>query len=225
MHSTLLPNQLSDFHLPLVHQPGESSSYRSHQDRQEYGDHSSRPVRLSDRSLWTATSRDGLRTPPEDMTGANLQPHPSLSYGSRVHGNGNGYFPKPYNPSNNIGFGGIPSTNYKGTSQPVDNRIGPLQSPTSRKDLAAPSDQSQPKSPAGNNSIVSYLQIPSSINNSKGSLAEFAAQVCLDLGCEEGLAWLTVIPDNMSVLVRIVFHPPSGGRVEVDSCPHHGARP
>ncbi|MCJ1281481.1 hypothetical protein MMC26_000801 [Xylographa opegraphella] len=52
-------------------------------------------------------------------------------------------------------------------SSPVNN--GPTQSNTTRR-----------RSSGGDNQIVSYLQIPSSINDSKGSLAEFAAQItCL----------------------------------------------
>lgn len=171
MHSTLTSNQPLDFLLPLARQHYEPPPYRSHQERQEYGDDSSRSVKLQDQGAWTAP--DGLRTPPEDMTGANLNP---LGYGSRVHGNG--YFPKPYSSSNSTSFGGFPGTSYSGTCQAVDKVLSRPQSPSSRKDLSAPPEQSQRrKSPSGSNSIVSYLQIPSSINNSKGSLAEFAAQV------------------------------------------------
>ena len=42
---------------------------------------------------------------------------------------------------------------------------------------AAQGNTSRRRSSGGDNQIISYLQIPSSINGSKGSLAEFAAQV------------------------------------------------
>jgi hypothetical protein len=47
--------------------------------------------------------------------------------------------------------------------------------PPSSKETSALESSEQKKNTNG--SIASYLQIPSSINNSKGSLAEFAAQV------------------------------------------------
>jgi hypothetical protein len=99
MHSTLTSNQPLDFLLPS-RQRTTNLHHRSHQERQEYGDDSSRSVKLQGQGAWTAP--DGLRTPPEDMTGANLNP---LGYGSRVHGNG--YFPKPYSSSNSTSFGGF----------------------------------------------------------------------------------------------------------------------
>ena len=71
----------------------------------------------------------------------------------------------------------------------------PASKPPATTDRHIPGNSSQPSSPSdqhnngavlssttrrssgGDNQIVSYLQIPSSINDSKGSLAEFAAQV------------------------------------------------
>lgn len=176
MHPTLTANQPLDFLLPLAHQPYEPPTYRSHQERQEYGNHTSRSVRLPDRGVLTAPSRDGLHTPPEEMTGANFNPPRPLPYGCHVPSNG--YFPKPHSSSNNTGFGSFPPASFTGTSQNVEKVHGGPRSPTARKDLSAPPEQLQRrKSSCANNAIVSYLQIPSSINDSKGSLAEFAAQV------------------------------------------------
>ncbi|KAG8530476.1 uncharacterized protein KY384_004979 [Bacidia gigantensis] len=54
-------------------------------------------------------------------------------------------------------------------------------SPTTTTELTASQQQDDPHRPSGSsNAIAAHLQIPSSINNSKGSLPEFAAQVtCL----------------------------------------------
>lgn len=55
-----------------------------------------------------------------------------------------------------------------------------LQSPPLQKDHAAQSEQTaRRRASSDGNSIASHLQIPSSINDSKGSLPEFAAQVRL----------------------------------------------
>ena len=176
MHPTLTANQPLDFLLPLAHQPYKPPTYRSHQDRQEYGNNSSPSVRLPERGIWSAPSRDGLHTPPEDMAGVNFNPPRPLPHGS--HAQSNGYFPKPHSSSNNTAFGSFPAAGFTGTGQNVERVHNRPHSPVARKDLSAPPEQWQRrKSSGGNNSIVSYLQIPSSINDSKGSLAEFAAQV------------------------------------------------
>ena len=52
-------------------------------------------------------------------------------------------------------------------------------SPVLRKEAAVSREQSRTRSSNESNHIVSYLQIPATINDSKGSLAEFAAQVRL----------------------------------------------
>lgn len=176
MHPTLTANQPLDFLLPLAHQPYKPPTYRSHQERQEYGNHPPNSIRSPDRGVCTAPSRVGLHTPPEEMTGANFNPHPPLHYGSHLQSNGN--FPKPHSGFNITGFGGFPAASFTGTSQIVENVHSGPPNPSGRKDLSAPPEQLQRRrSPCSNNSIVSYLQIPSSINDSKGSLAEFAAQV------------------------------------------------
>jgi hypothetical protein len=86
---------------------------------------------------------------------------------------------------------------YKHSADPVDFRAQYPANPTQNsQDIGIPADQvviqearvQQPPSLTSfsptfedkdnsGSEIVSHLQIPSSINNSKGSLAEFAAQV------------------------------------------------
>ncbi len=176
MHPTLSTNQPLHFLLPPTHPPYEPLPYRSHQERQESGLKFGRPVPLSI-TTGKALSRDGLQTPPEEMTGTNLNPSRPPLPGSRV--SCNGFFPKPYGLANDAGLGTLPGNGFTNANQAaVEHLRSNPQSPVARKDLSAPPEQLQRrKSSGGNNSIVSYLQIPSSINNSKGSLAEFAAQV------------------------------------------------
>jgi len=65
------------------------------------------------------------------------------------------------------------------TAQPVHgNRSQPASPNHSNANTESQGNTSRRRSSGGDNQIISYLQIPSSINGSKGSLAEFAAQVC-----------------------------------------------
>lgn len=58
-------------------------------------------------------------------------------------------------------------------------------SPTPKKDTSAEREQAiRRKASTDANSIASYLQVPPSINDSKGSLPEFAAQVRRTRGCQ-----------------------------------------
>lgn len=180
MHPALRTDQLLDCLLPLTHQPFEPPTYRSHQDRQEYGNRTSATAPPPDRALWAAPSRDGLHTPPEEMTGSNLNPPYPVKYGSRPEGHG--FFPKPYGALQNPVSGIVPVNAVPSTKQNGEKQPGRQPSPRARKDLTAPPEQAQRRRSSsgagdGGTSIVSYLQIPSTINNSKGSLAEFAAQV------------------------------------------------
>lgn len=66
------------------------------------------------------------------------------------------------------------------TVQPVQGSRSHTSSPLQfNPNTTAQSNTNRRRSSGGENQIVSYLQIPASINDSKGSLAEFAAQVCL----------------------------------------------
>ena len=65
----------------------------------------------------------------------------------------------------------------KDAEQKAEQSRSQPSSPSSRRPSQAPSDQSNHRRQSSSHSIVPYLQIPATINDSKGSLAEFAAQV------------------------------------------------
>lgn len=121
-----------------------------------------------------AGQQHGLRTPPREMTGNthNSQALPS----NRVPPVTSNAPPYP-TPQHSVD--GQSRQNSK--TQPFYKSYysaRPAPSPSIRKDIAAEREQSaRRKASNDGNSIVSYLQIPSSINDSKGSLPEFAAQV------------------------------------------------
>ena len=123
-------------------------------------------------------TRHGLKTPPEDMTGNNanplLAPFDGLHYKSvPVVG--------PIRSSYQSNQGSHTSTRYSGKPQPFYDSYQSAQrpqSPVSKGESIGLREQpTRRRASSDGNSIVSYLQIPPSINNSKGSLAEFAAQV------------------------------------------------
>jgi hypothetical protein len=116
---------------------------------------------------WTAPLRDGLPTPPNDMTGVAYKSLPSSSYGGKhdaitlpPYVRASAYTRTGYDSSSTM----IPSI--KSQSQPQSTHNVPASVPSSQKK-------------ASTNSAASYLQIPSSINDSRGSLSEFAAQVSI----------------------------------------------
>ncbi|KAJ5937899.1 hypothetical protein N7454_004241 [Penicillium verhagenii] len=112
---------------------------------------------------WTTPFRDGLPTPPTDMTGIAYNAIPPVGHGGRVHG--------------------MPSTHYNYTRpfDAISSSMVAAMKPTHSapaKEVPAP-EQSQKKSSNGTANGAN-LQIPLSINNSKTSLAEFASQMtCL----------------------------------------------
>ncbi|KAJ5082553.1 hypothetical protein N7532_011596 [Penicillium argentinense] len=115
-------------------------------------------------SSWTAPFRDGLPTPPSDMTGLTYNAVPSMSYGGKTHGL----------PSHMYSH---PRPNFDSISSSMMAAMKPHSQPAPVKEAPA-SEPAQKKS--SGTSGGSQLRIPSSINNTKGSLAEFAAQMtCL----------------------------------------------
>lgn len=115
---------------------------------------------------WTAPLRDGLPTPPNDMTGVAYKSLPSSNYGGKhdaitlpPYVRASAYTRTGYDSSTMI-----PSL--KSQSQPQSTHNVPVSVPASQKK-------------ASSNSAASYLQIPASINDSRGSLSEFAAQVSI----------------------------------------------
>ncbi|KGO70480.1 hypothetical protein PITC_014770 [Penicillium italicum] len=110
----------------------------------------------------TVPIRNGLPTPPHDMTGLAYNAMPPIAYGGKSNG--------------------VPSHLYSHSRPQFDSISSSMmamkpQSRAATKEACATEPTAQKKSTGGTGS---QLRIPSSINNSKGSLAEFAAQMtCL----------------------------------------------
>ncbi len=129
----------------------------------------------------TVRTRHGLKTPPEEMTGISnanplRAPFDGLHYKSvPVVGSNAALYPT------NQDTHGI--TRYPNKPQPFYDTYQSAQrpqSPVSKGESISSREQpARRRASSDGNSIVSYLQIPPSINNSKGSLADFAAQVRL----------------------------------------------
>ncbi|KAJ6013651.1 hypothetical protein N7540_008242 [Penicillium herquei] len=121
--------------------------------------HSSKPAFTGS---WTAPFRDGLPTPPSDMTGITYNAIPPSTHGAKVYGMPSHY----YNPVRS----------FDSMSSSMVASMKPTNSAPA-KDVAV-TEPVQKKSTG--TASGSQLRIPSSINGSKGSLAEFAAQMtCL----------------------------------------------
>ncbi|PYH87118.1 hypothetical protein BO82DRAFT_3198 [Aspergillus uvarum CBS 121591] len=117
---------------------------------------------------WTAPFRDGLPTPPSEMNGvATYNVIPSSAYGSKL----DGITLPPY-----AKISDYPRMNFDGATAMVPTSKPHYQPPVKENNIREQGSQKK----SSTNSTASYLQIPSTINNSKGSLAEFAAQMtCL----------------------------------------------
>lgn len=125
-------------------------------------------------------NKHGLRTPPRDMNGTSGNPMiASNAKGPR-------YKPVPVTASNappyQASFTTLDNSKQASIRQPFYNSYYSATRPQSpvppKKDHAAQSEQAARRRASNDsNSIASHLQIPASINDSKGSLPEFAAQV------------------------------------------------
>ena len=122
----------------------------------------------------------GLRTPPKDMSGMNGNPLSASSAG------GAQYKRVPVVTSNapqyQASLPTLDNSKQASNRQPFYNSYYSATRPQSplpiKKDHVAQSEQTaRRKASNDTNSIASHLQIPPSINGSKGSLPEFAAQV------------------------------------------------
>lgn len=122
----------------------------------------------------------GLRTPPGDPRDMTVNPLSTASNG------GQHYQRVPVSGSSNPPLSNsrpaLDKANPPATRQPFYDSYYSAKRPQSpilpKKDNAAQSEQTaRRRASSDGNSIASHLQIPSSINNSKGSLPEFAAQV------------------------------------------------
>ncbi|KAH8704092.1 hypothetical protein BGW36DRAFT_355471 [Talaromyces proteolyticus] len=120
---------------------------------------------------WSVTVRDGLPTPPADMSGVAYNPQLAPST----------YSSKQYAPVAQHQY----STKHAATRIPLANTVSnavPNYLPPLVKNVPISTTVSEPKHQkrSHDDSASSYLQIPTSINHSGGSLAEFAAQIaCL----------------------------------------------
>ena len=178
--------------MPSILSSNQYTSLASLPSPQTYAEYFKACQRQKDNSSWGSCGRTasglesgaaplvhGLRTPPRDMTAANFNPifargsqynsvPPSMlsatSYSSTTGTfNSASTFTSGVHRSNG-------QLNLKPASRP--------QSPRAHRDNPTNQEQSSRRRSSSNgNAIVHYLQIPSTINDSKGSLAEFAAQV------------------------------------------------
>ena len=132
------------------------------------------------RSANTATIRHGLRTPPTEMHEMNVNPLLIPSFGPLQYKGVPVVAPNPTANQNHLNSTG--SLRYTSRVPPVLDRYQPVkasQSPQLSNDQSAGRGQAHRQHSSESTDIVHYLQIPRSINDSKGSLSEFAAQVSL----------------------------------------------
>ena len=135
----------------------------------------------------TCRTQHGLTTPPEEMTSDNA--NPLLAPFDGLH-----YKSVPVVGSNTASYqtreGTFANTRQNTKTQPFYHSYQSAQrprSPVSKGESIGPREQPvRRRASSDGNSIVSHLQIPSSINSSKGSLAEFTAQVRTLLGFHYG---------------------------------------
>lgn len=123
--------------------------------------------------------RRGLQTPPADMNGVSVNPLLCPNFA------GSQYKSVPASTWNGASRqGSVASiansrcTNKNQQPQNIYHNRSRSYEHTSTETGGTRQSISKTQNGLDETSIVSYLQIPSSINDSKGSLAEFAAQVC-----------------------------------------------
>lgn len=130
-------------------------------------------------SIRSADISHGLRTPPKDMSGVGVNPLLAPNF------EGSQYKSVPSavrdGPPRQGSLGSLVNTRPTDRAQTVQNTYhnrSRSHEHTTTQSNGPKESNTRPRSEVEDSSIVSYLQIPSSINGSKGSLAEFAAQVC-----------------------------------------------
>jgi hypothetical protein len=176
MHSALAAQQHLDILVPLGNGSLISDAYRGGHRVHFWEGTTPRSVLPSQ----AVPLKNGLRTPPPDMLGTDIYPVLPSSYGSQN---------KNRNPtlrsSSAIHNQSMPVSNLTDWTQGIEKPRARIQSPRRGSQGASTvSEQASHKKSSSNgsnssnsNQIVSYLQIPATINDSKGSLADFAAQV------------------------------------------------
>ena len=124
----------------------------------------------------------GLRTPPLEMTGNGQRSTLPAAYGGLYNGNNVPSLVPPAN-GNTSSLTFYDRKDFNLTNRQGQSNLSQPNSPTRYQSKGAVEIQEPKRRKSEDaNQIVSYLQIPPTINNSKGSLAEFAAQVCQNRG-------------------------------------------
>ena len=151
------------------------ASERSRAARRE-GEHTPFEVRTGN----TATVRHGLRTPPSEVNEMNVNPLLVPSFGPLQ------YKGVPVVASNaavhQSNLNSVGNVRYTSRAPPLLDtyqHVKRSQSPHPSTGQSTSREQSHHQRNSEGTDIVHYLQIPRSINDSKGSLSEFAAQVRL----------------------------------------------
>ena len=154
-------------------------------------------------TLIERTAAPGLRTPPLEM---DVNPLLVPNYGPLQ------YKGVPVAASTNSTYptnqGNIGNTTYMSKAQPFRESYQPTHrshNSISGNEHAGGRIQASRRRKSDGSEIVHYLQIPRSINDSKGSLAEFAAQVNKTIrGFYKHSP--NKLLDHLSILVRVVHH-------------------
>ena len=125
----------------------------------------------------TEVSPRGLQTPPLEMNGGGPGPRLPATYGGLYNNHTTVPTSLPPTTGYESSLGFYDRKDFSLVAKQPQGSFSQPHSPTQQKDNAASDNSSRRRNSGDGNQIVSYLQIPASINNSKGSLAEFAAQV------------------------------------------------
>lgn len=130
-------------------------------------------------SLPAADIRHGLRTPPGDMSGTSVNPLLAPNFGASQYKSVPAAVWHGATRQGSVGsLVNTRSTENAHPSQTIFHSRSRSHENTATQHNGLKESASKARDENHDSSIVSYLQIPSSINGSKGSLAEFAAQVC-----------------------------------------------
>ena len=129
-----------------------------------------------------AAIRHGLRTPPSEMNETNGNPLLAPNCGPLQYKGVPVVAPNNASQQNHLSsLGSLRYTSRVPPPLDTHHLVKGSQSPRSSTGQSANRDHSHRRGNSEGTDIVHYLQIPRSINDSKGSLAEFAAQVRLRL--------------------------------------------
>ncbi|KAL9590981.1 MAG: hypothetical protein Q9203_000177 [Teloschistes exilis] len=169
--SSAAANHRQNFFLPPLLSPQSSVTGGS--------DGSSKGGRLPFDTIYSfvpAEIRHGLRTPPKDMSGMSVNP----LLASNIRFDTASAVPSVKDPGYHNGAS--TAAHGQGANKIQPNPNARHHKSRSQENTSFAARAFQDSAAGGQNdvdesSIVSYLQIPSSINESKGSLAEFAAQI------------------------------------------------